>query len=204
MTEYRIKVVPDEFNFGECPLGWSGDDYAGVSLDYWGRLEIEGDLADTVTRTALENSLVYADSNDDFYSAAVRHFQRRGYLVADRTYHDMHDGHLKRYILAIDVKDETGPWYIDRQAEIYERWLAGDVYGVILEQKVRYVCALEDNTILWEDEIESWDTVPDCAIWGCYLDSDYTALDVARDYFDVELPDDVEVIYTRPKSQFLG
>lgn len=189
MTEYRIKVVPDEFNFGECPLGWSGDDYAVVSLDYWGRIEIDGDLADTVTRAALENSLVYADNGDAFYSAAVRHFQRRGYLVTDRTYHDMHSGHLKHYVLAIDGKDETGPGCIDAEAERYERWLAGDVYGVILERLTRW-------TSEFGDVDERWDTVPDCAIWGCYLDSDYTALDVARDYFDVELPDDVEVIYT--------
>ena len=87
MTEYRIKVVPDEFNFGECPLGWSGD-----------------------------------------------------------------------------------------------------VYGVILERLTRW-------TSEFGDVDERWDTIPDCAIWGCYLNSDYTALDVARDYFGVELPDDVEVIY---------
>ena len=189
MTEYRIKVVPDEFNFGECPLGWSGDDYAGVSLDYWGRLEIEGDLADTVTLTALENSLVYADNENSFYSAAVRHFQRRGYLVTERIWRGYSQEDYKRYILAIDVEGETGPGYIDAEAERYEAWLAGDVYGVILERLTRW-------TSEFGDVLDEWDTVPDCAIWGCYLDSDDTALDVARDYFDVELPDDVEVIYT--------
>ena len=86
MTEYRIKVVPDEFNFGECPLSWPGDDYAVISLEsYYGtRLTIEGNLVDTVTRTALENALNYADNDDAFYSAAVKHFQRQGYLVTER------------------------------------------------------------------------------------------------------------------------
>ena len=60
---------------------------------------------------------------------------------------------------------------------------------MILERLTRW-------TSEFGDVLDEWDTVPDCAIWGCYLDSDYTALDVARDYFDVELPDDVEVIYT--------
>ena len=190
MTEYQIKVMQDTDSFEDCPLAWPGDDYAVVSLEsYYGtRLTIEGNLVDTVTRTALENTLNYADSDDAFYSAAVRHFQRRGYLATDRTYHDMHNGHLRHYILAIDVKDETGPGYIDAEAENYERWLAGDVYGVILERLTTWTSEFGDIE-------ERWDAVPDCAIWGCYLDDNYTALTVAREHFGINLPDDVEVIY---------
>lgn len=192
MTEYRIKVLHDEFNFGGCPLSWSGDDYAVVSLESYYRmicLTIEGNLVDTVTRTALENALNGAYDDDAFYSAAVRHFQRQGYLVTERIWRGYSQGDYKRYILAIDMNNEAGSGCIDAEAERYERWLAGDVYGVILERLTRW-------TGEFGDADERWDAVPDCAIWGCYLDSDYTALDVARDYFDVELPDDVEVIYT--------
>ena len=63
---------------------------------------------------------------------------------------------------------------------------------MILERLTRW-------TSEFGDVMDGWDSIE--SIWGCYLDNNYTALDVARYCFDVELPDDVEVIYTRPKSQ---
>lgn len=185
MTEYRLKLIQDIDS--ENPLTWSGDNYAVVSLERWGRLAVEGSLADTVTRTALEKSLNYAENDDDFYSAAVKHFQRRGYLAIEREWRGYCQGDYKRYILAIDVKDETGPGYIDGMAETYEQWLSGDVYGVILQRLTTWTSEHGDVT-------ETWDDVPDCALWGCYLNKDYTALDVAREHFGVELPGDVDII----------
>lgn len=187
MSEYRISVEPDIDI--ENPLTWSGDDYAVISLEssYYNRPDIEGNLADTVTKTALEKALYYAENDDDFFSAVIKHFQRRGYLVTEREWRGYSQGDYKRYILAIDVRDETGPGYIDGMAKTYEQWLSGDVYGVILQRLTKW-------TSEHGDVMETWEDVPDCAIWGNYLDDDYTALDVAREHFGVELPTDVDIV----------
>lgn len=173
---YRIKTYYDENT--ECPLEWPGDAYAVVSLDnrHFGRVNVEGTLAGDYR---FSDVWEYAYNDDDFLEAVAKHFQRQGYQVITRDYHDMRDGGHKKYVLAIDVSDsEIGPGYMQGEAKMYESWLSGDVYGVELEKRCE--CC------------DSWTALE--SIWGNYLTDDYTALEVAREHFIPDLPDDTQVL----------
>lgn len=61
----------------------------------------------------------------------------------------------------------------------YAAWRRGDVFIVVHEKREQWTNAdetAEMDTWEWED-----------SLGGCYLDDKYTALDVAREYFDVDL-----------------
>lgn len=77
------------------------------------------------------------------------------------------------------------PEHLARQAEViaeeretYRQWADGEVYGIILEKRATWV-RLDDP----EDMRDAWEETD--AIWGCYLDDTYTALDVAKDQFGI-------------------
>lgn len=63
--------------------------------------------------------------------------------------------------------------------DTYAAWRRGDVYGVIHEKSQTWKHSEDDREIVtWEHE---------GSLWGSYLDDEYTALDVAREHFDVEI-----------------
>lgn len=73
----------------------------------------------------------------------------------------------------ISLDEETDLKIIALDMETYRRWADGEVYGVILEKSAVWKKeGHDDEQVLWESE-ES--------IWGCYLDDDYTARDVAAE-----------------------
>ena len=61
----------------------------------------------------------------------------------------------------------------------YAAWRRGDVFIVVHEKREQWTNA--DETA----EMDTWEPVD--SLGGCYLDDNYTALDVARDRFDVDL-----------------
>lgn len=61
----------------------------------------------------------------------------------------------------------------------YAAWRRGDVFLVVHEKREQWTNA--DETA----EMDTWEPVD--SLGGCYLDDNYTALDVAREYFDVDL-----------------
>ena len=61
----------------------------------------------------------------------------------------------------------------------YAAWRRGDVFLVVHEKREQWTNA--DETA----EMDTWEPVD--SLGGCYLDDNYTALDVARDHFDVDL-----------------
>lgn len=79
------------------------------------------------------------------------------------------------------IVPDTGYGTAEGWAKEWSAWAQGDVYGVVHEVRERWINA-EDDT----EEMSLWNQKD--ALWGNYLDQDYTALDVARENFGVELP----------------
>ena len=72
--------------------------------------------------------------------------------------------------------------HITRDSPEYKQWAAGEVYGVVIE--TRALCYDERGNLLTEPPFDIW--VQSDSLWGCYLDADYTAEIVAKEYFGVE------------------
>lgn len=68
---------------------------------------------------------------------------------------------------------------IDQERETYRQWAEGEVYGVIHEKLETWVKADDPD-----ETRDDWEEVD--ALWGCYLDDDYTALVVAKEHFDLD------------------
>ena len=71
---------------------------------------------------------------------------------------------------------------IEQEQRVYERWAEGDVYTVSLEELVKYVRITGDE-IERDFTLDQWELV--ASISGNYLDVDYTAQQVANEYFGV-------------------
>jgi hypothetical protein len=90
------------------------------------------------------------------------------------------DGLLEGFRLRVeqdtDAEDPT-TWgdHVTEGDNVHRRWARGHVYGVIMERYVKYV----DPTGEFPD-FGRW--LETDSLWGCYLDSDYTALTVAKEY----------------------
>lgn len=76
----------------------------------------------------------------------------------------------------LEIGDEIGLY------ATYAAWRRGDVFIVEHQKRLEYVLKVGDN-IIYEDVHEEWEYVDSLA--GCYLDDEYTALDVAREHFDI-------------------
>jgi hypothetical protein len=83
------------------------------------------------------------------------------------------------------------PEYVAKEREViaqdhetYRRWCDGEVYGVRIERLASWIKLDDDGEVSDDGSMKSdWeDAGGDDAIWGCYLDSDYTAIVVAREY----------------------
>ena len=87
--------------------------------------------------------------------------ERRGYSQSD-------------WATVLEIGENIGLY------EVYAAWRRGDVFIVEHRQRVRLYT--EDGEPYEEDYWKEVDS-----LGGCYLDDEYTALDVAREHFDVVL-----------------
>lgn len=86
------------------------------------------------------------------------------------------DGYRFRVVQDVDAEDPcTWGDHVQKGDDIHTKWADGDVYGVILERCVQYV-NVDDSSDLYGRWLET------DSLWGCYLDAEYTALNVAREY----------------------
>lgn len=79
---------------------------------------------------------------------------------------------------------------IEQEREVYRQWADGEVYGVLLQRRATFA-RVERNELnetwdlvnpLTEDDItRNW--LDEDSLWGCYLDDEYTAQQVALDNF---------------------
>ena len=82
-----------------------------------------------------------------------------------------------RLVVTEDVDAENPLFWgshVKVDGDIYQRWARGEVYTVSVEQRAEYVNVNDEYDI-----IVQWNLVD--SLGGCYLDSDYTCLDVARE-----------------------
>lgn len=149
------------------------DDY----VTYWQHFSCDGDLVTPATRTLIDWVL---DHDGNVLDELVKHFQRRGYSVLKRAYHDMVNGHITEYVLAVS----HGP--IEALAKDYEQWLDGDVYVVSLERKTLWTSEYGDTEYRW-DCVDS--------VYDVHLNKDFTTQAVANSEFGIELPDNIEIVY---------
>lgn len=83
----------------------------------------------------------------------------------------------------LDKQDEV----IDQERETYRQWADGEVYGVVLQRRARWirVDSNDEPVFLVDGDLsrETWEDVD--SIWSCYLDDTYTAKVVADEHFDL-------------------
>jgi len=78
---------------------------------------------------------------------------------------------------------------IRQEQETYRQWADGEVYGVVLQRQQQYVGVIDSGSdfvadaVDWGNVIEIWEDVDDAALWGSYLDDEYTAAVVALEHF---------------------
>ena len=177
---YRLRVSDDlapvsplEYVEHYALITDDSDEYATYRPHYsWG-----GDLVTPATRTLIDEVL-YDGGN--VLDELVKHFQRRGYTVLKRAYHDMFNGRITEYVLAVD----RGP--IEGLVKDYEEYLAGNAYVVSLERNTLWTSEYGDTEYRW-----------DCvnSVCNVHLNKDFTPLVVANIEFGIELPDNVKVVY---------
>ena len=182
MTEtYRLRVSVDlnpvsplKYVEHYALITDDSDEYEYVS--YQPHYSWDGDLVTPATRTLIDEVL-YDGGN--VLDELVKHFQRRGYTVLKRAYHDMFNGHITEYVLAVD-----GP--IDVLVKDYEEWLAGDIYVVSLERNTLWTNEYGDTEYRW-DYVNS--------VYNVHLNKDFTPKVGANSEFGISLPDNIEVVY---------
>ena len=130
-------------------------------------------------------------SDDDVSAALATHFARAGlpHRIVDMTTDRDWVGRFVWYLEPETVAENqalaplwTGLDYLDGVIAEYEQWARGEVYIVQLQKRVvwRRVDAPEDR--------ETWE-VSD-SIGKCYLNETDTAVDVAREHFDIDIPEE--------------
>lgn len=171
-ADNQLVVVQDTLS--ESPLDWGWDvEYITID-DYriWRGWETP---EDPVAYAAHCAQYKYRDKvwTEEQRDRAVHIFKL---LVGDDRDFAIHEwrGYSKSdWATFLEIGEDTGLF------ETYAQWLRGDVYGVIHRKRV--VWTTEDR----DDTLETWEE--ENALWGCYLDEDYTAIEVAKEYFDVEV-----------------
>ena len=179
---YRLRVSADlapvsplEYVEHYAMITDDSDEYEYVT--YQPHYSWDGDLVTQATRTLIDEVL---DNGGNVLDELVKHFQRRGYTVLKRAYHDMFNGHITEYVLAVD----RGP--INVLVKEYEEWLAGDIYVVSLERNTLWTSEYGDTEYRW-----------DCvnSVYNVHLNKDFTPQVVANMSFGISLPNNVEVVY---------
>ncbi len=173
VSEDLAPVSPLEYVEHYALITDDSDEYVSYQPHY----SCDGDLVTPATRTLIDEVL-YDGGN--VLDELVKHFQRRGYTVLKRAYHDMFNGHITEYVLAVD----RGP--IEGLVKDYEEYLAGDIYVVSLERNTLWISEYGDTEYRW-----------DCVDSVCdvHLNKDFTPRVVANMSFGISLSDNVEVVY---------
>lgn len=102
------------------------------------------------------------------------------YLTGETRAVEFRDVRVYRDVYNYLVIGETTE-QIDSFMGVFSTWMNGEVYLVVHEKREQWTNAdetAEMDTWEWED-----------SLGGCYLDDEYTAIDVARDHFNLEIGD---------------
>lgn len=166
----RLVVYYDEGS--EDPRNWGWDEKV-YELNY--RYGFEAANPDRDPVIDVFNQVYDRTANLD---KAMRAMKLWMYLEGDTRVVSMVDVHVYRdtyNYLAIGESQDS----IDSFMDVFSKWLQGEVY--IVEHQKREQWTNADET----QEMSTWEYVD--ALAGCYLDDEYTAIEVAREHFGVEV-----------------
>lgn len=171
------RLVVDYDPDTECPLDWN-DDQGVINLD-------PSDYYYASYFGTYNGGLSYAIQQAGYYgqdefTAAQKYAKRNGLKVEQLTAQD-YGRTLDAVIWTVDDDDH----YLETEA--FKSWLTGEVYNINLEE-------LDTDSDIWD--------VTD-SIGGCYLHDNYTALDVARTYFDLSEKKEITMAHNPDDEQVL-
>lgn len=99
---------------------------------------------------------------------------------------------------------------IDAARAVYDQWASGRVYEVTLQRLETYVHVTDSgsdeipDTVDWGFTREVWEDVDGASLAGCYLDDEYTAQDVAIEFFDLTVDERAAAKGKMPASELDG
>lgn len=164
----KIEVSYDEFS--ENPMEWDEDhEFVQISQPRIGGGYILGLEADEAVGAYLSHYLL---NDEEITEAVIKHYQRRGWIAKKLELRGCSQGDWLDGVYAYDPDTYGGI------SGALEQWFRGDVYIVSLVEVCD--CCGSDGEII--DSLS-----------GCYLTDDYTPIDVAREHFDCDIPNDIEV-----------
>ena len=175
---YRLQVGYDDMSRDDCPLEWTGADFY-VTSEAWG--SICGATWASKASDAIGQAVGYLADEEALESAIVRHCLRAGRNAKRLTLTGSSQGEWLEGVYAWDVG--TGD-----ASETLQKWFEGSVYNVTLERAVTYARVDVSNSVAvadMTDTLTHWDCM--YSLSGCYLTSEYTAMDVVRDHFHIDL-----------------
>lgn len=164
----KIKVSYDEFP--ENPMEWGeGHEFVQISQPRIGGGYILGLDADEAVGAYLSQYLL---NDEEITEAVIKHYQRRGWIAKELKLRGYSQGDWLDGVYAYDP-DNYGD-----MSEALDVYFKGEVYTVQLVD-VCNCCGIDGEII--------------DSLGGCYLDDNYTPIDVAREHFDCDIPNDIEV-----------
>lgn len=166
----RLVVYVDEYT--DDPRGW-GWGVKVNEMNYRYGYEVQNDDYDPAVSMFNE---VYDRTADT--GKALRAMQLWMKLEDDNRVAKFVDVRVYRdvYNYLVTGEDEDS---IDGFMEVFSTWMNGEVYVVAHEKREHWTNAdetAEMDTWEWED-----------SLGGCYLNDEYTALEVAREHFDLKV-----------------
>lgn len=199
----RLVVEYDQDSSGDSPLSWNNESGISVHVVRLGRGYVAPDAPGGDTHGEALDAILENLDGEAAQAAIELHFKRAGlpYKIVDMAAQHDWVGEFIWYVeadaVAASIKaGELSPawsWdgdaYIQGYLDEYQAWANGEVYGVTLERRQAFMKQRVERTetgfdvdLTVEPELfDEWEVVE--SIWSCYLNQDYTARQVALEYF---------------------
>lgn len=170
----RLVVYYDDSS-GDDPRDW-GWGVSVLEMNYRYGYEVENPEGDEAVNVF--NYVIDRTADDVKAERAMRLWM---YLSGDTRAVEFRDVRVYRDVYNYLVFGEDSD-QIDGFMDVFSRWKNGEIYLVVHQKREQWTNA--DET----EEMDTWEW--EDSIGGCYLDDEYTAEVVAREYFDIEMKKD--------------
>lgn len=170
----RLLVTVDESASDPCEWGWDVEVHDIANYRWWAFGEMPEDPV------AYAASEFYARFNRD-KDKTKRALGLYLNLLGDTREFEIHGfvGYSPGdWATVLEIGNDLGLY------SVYAAWRRGDVYNVAHQERVVYA-RIDGDDIDPDDIHEEWEVVD--GISECYLNDEYTALDVAREHFGIEI-----------------
>lgn len=166
----RLVVYADEYN--DSPLDW-GWDVEMHEIDNYRMWRGWDKPEDTLAYAAynFQNEVRRGAWTAEQRDRAIHLYQVLLEDTREFKVHDYRGYSQSEWATILEVGEDIGLY------DTYAAWRRGDVYIVEYQKREQFTNADETR------EMDVWDEVDSLA--GCYLSEEYTAMDVAREHFDI-------------------